>query len=73
MPTRKRKATRRRANPKTVYDSTGKLFGKFKSKAAQIVARAIGGTVGKPLPKGRWVTLKAKRLKNGRIELRGKP
>ena len=37
------------ANP-TVYDSAGKAVGKFKRKAAKIVARLMGGTVGKPKP-----------------------
>lgn len=37
----------RTANP-SVYDSAGKLVGKFSRKAAKIVARAVGGSVGKP-------------------------
>jgi hypothetical protein len=66
-----RARNRKRQNP-SVYDSAGKLFGKFEGKAAAIVARAIGGTVGKPrlgnpLPVGRYVTVKAKRLPNGRV------
>ncbi len=71
-----KKKTRTAKNP-TIYDGAGKKFGKFSRKAAKIVARAIGGTVGKPkrsknpLPVGKFVTVRAKRLPNGRIQLFG--
>jgi hypothetical protein len=80
-PKRKRSAAKRRKpvqNP-TVYDAAGKKFGKFARKSAPIVARAIGGTVGKPkrsknpLPVGRYVTVRAKRLPNGKVQLYGAP
>lgn len=75
-PKKRKKVSKPVQNP-TVYDAAGKKFGKFKRKAAQIVARAIGGTVGQqkavknPLPVGRYVTVRAKRLPNGRIQLFG--
>jgi hypothetical protein len=47
-PRAKRTAKRSTRNPK-VYDSTGKLVGKFSRKAAKIAARASGGTVGKSM------------------------
>ncbi len=77
MAKRKLSAAKRKTFPNpTVYDAAGQKFGKFKRKAAQIVARAIGGTVGKakaknPLPVGRYVTVRAKRLPNGQIQLFG--
>jgi hypothetical protein len=48
MPEKKRKRTTRRANSKTVYDGAGKLVGKFSRKSAKMIARVVGGTVGKP-------------------------
>ncbi len=71
-----KKKTKTTKNP-TIYDAAGKKFGKFSRKAAKIVARAIGGTVGKPkrsknpLPVGKYVTVRAKRLPGGRIQLYG--
>jgi hypothetical protein len=49
MATKKRKrTTKRRANPKSVYDGAGKLVGRFSRKSAKAIARVVGGTVGKP-------------------------
>jgi len=39
------KKIRKTAKNPTVYDSAGKPLGKFSRKAAQIVARAVGGRV----------------------------
>jgi hypothetical protein len=47
MPAKKRKRTTR-SNPKAVYDGAGKLVGKFSRKSAKMIARVVGGTVGKP-------------------------
>jgi hypothetical protein len=49
----------KRKNP-TVYDSAGKAVGKFRRKAAKIVARVVGGTVGKPKPLKNPVTKRFK-------------
>lgn len=47
-----------------VYDSAGKYVGKFKRKAAKIVARVVEGTVGKPksnpIPRGQALAFKTK-------------
>ena len=78
--TTRRRSTKRRStgNPK-VYDSAGKFFGKIKRSSAKIVARAIGGTVGKPkaakknpIPRTRAVRVYAKRV-GKRIEIRRRP
>jgi hypothetical protein len=66
---------KRRVSNAAVYDSAGKFFTKAKRKAAKILARAIGGTVGKPkrsknpLPIGRTVTVKAQRMRNGKVRI----
>ena len=59
-----RKRKRSTANP-TVYDSAGKLIGKFSRKAAKLVARAVDGTVGKPkkmnpIPKGKALAFRTR-------------
>jgi hypothetical protein len=70
-----RKRRKKRTSNPTVYDSAGKLFTKAKRTAAKIIARAIGGTVGKPkksknpLPVGRMVKVKARRLRNGKVQI----
>ncbi len=49
MAAKKRKrVTKRRVNPKAVYDGAGKFVGKFSRKSAKMIARVVGGTVGKP-------------------------
>ena len=66
-----------RSNPKEVYDEAGKLLGKFKTKAAHLVARAVGGTVGKPrrnpatveLPVGKLVRVMVLRRPDGRMDI----
>lgn len=48
MAAKKRKRITKRRNSKTVYDGAGKLVGRFSRKTAAMVARVVGGTVGKP-------------------------
>jgi hypothetical protein len=57
------KIVKHKLNPH-VYDSAGKHIGKFKRKAAKIVARVTGGSVGKPkknpIPRGKALAFQTK-------------
>jgi hypothetical protein len=70
-----RKRKKKRTSNPAVYDQAGKLLTKARRSAAKIIARAIGGTVGKPkksknpLPIGRMVTVRARRLPGGNVQL----
>jgi len=62
------KASSKAKNAQTVYDSAGKDMGKFSRKAAKIVARVVGGSVGKPkknpIPRGKALAFKTKAAAN---------
>lgn len=57
-------AAKRKRNSKTVYDGAGKKVGKFARKTAKLIARVVGGTVGRPkvnpIPRGKALAFRTK-------------